>query len=65
LEAAARRNSAQACMTEFSHYRAFREAGKSQFYYFDLLRREYNDTGYYKNVLRECATLNKYVDSKI
>jgi hypothetical protein len=56
---------AQACMTEFSHYRAFREAGKSQFYYFDLLRREYNDTGYYKNVLRECATLNKYVDSKI
>jgi hypothetical protein len=55
---------AQACMTEFSHYRAFREAGKSQFYYFDLLRQEYKDTGYYKNVVKECATLNQYVNSK-
>lgn len=55
---------AQACMTEFSHYRQFAETGKSRFTYFDLLQQRYVNTAYYKNCLKECATLKKYLNQK-
>jgi hypothetical protein len=55
---------AQACMTEFAHYRRFRETGKSKFYYFDLLRQQYHNTEYFKNCLKECGTLKQYLNSK-
>lgn len=55
---------AAACMTEFSFYHEFQETGKGKTDYFDILRQKYPQTDYYQKIIRECATLKDYLQSK-
>ncbi|MBM7623778.1 hypothetical protein [Sporohalobacter salinus] len=54
---------AAAAQTEFSGYDSFEPQKKNREYYYRMLNEKYSDTKFYQEVIKECTTLNEFLNN--